>query len=107
MVLSLASAPTLLLLMVLVILLIIEFSQFPSPNHELLLPTHSVCTPVVVTGVVLVAHCACMDTARTLESIYMVPSHLAFSWGLAAAAASLILWNPLDFPWYNGEQHFA
>ena len=105
--LSLASAPTLVLLMVRVILLIMEISQFPSPNNELLLPTHSVCTSVVVTGAVLAAHCACMDTARSLESIYMVPSHLAFSWGLAAAAASLIHWSPLDFPWYNGEQRFA
>lgn len=105
--LSLASTPTLALLMVLVILLIMEFSQFPHSNHELLLPTCTVCTPVVVTGAVLAAHRACMDTACSLESSYMVPSHLAFSWGLAAAAASLIHWSPLDFPWYNGEQCFA
>lgn len=54
MVLSLASAPTLVLLMVLVILLIMEFFQFSSPNHEFLLPTNSVCTPVVI-GAVLAA----------------------------------------------------
>lgn len=40
----------------------------------------------------LAAHRACTDAARSLQSIYMVSSHLPFSWGLAAAA-SLMHWT--------------
>lgn len=75
---------------VMVVLFIIKFSQFPSPNQGLLIAGHSVHTPLLITGAVLAACYDYIDMAYALQSIWMVESCLDFSWGSAAATAAYL-----------------
>lgn len=98
-VLPLISHPTLASLVVLVILL--AFSQFPSPKQGLLTASRSACAPALITAAMLAACCDYMEMAHALQSICMVASRLAlllgmsccFSDSLRPSGLSLVQWE--------------
>lgn len=100
-VMSPASAPTPVLLMVPVTSLIMELSQCSSPTHELLPPPRSVCTPVVIACSAPSLHGRCLLFAEHLHGL------IPFTLLLGISCCCCRFSDALDFPGYNGEQRFA